>query len=785
MTPRCPTAVRLREYELGQVEADAQAAIASHLEHCQDCRRRLSAMAIDGDCVVEALHLPPVEWPFLRDGAYLQGLQAVRQMMLAAVEHSSPAVPPRSTRFGQYLLLETLGKGGMGIVYKALHEPLAKVVALKIMSPRHLADPAAVARFRREARSVARLEHPNIVRAMDAGEVDGRLYLVMDFIEGVDLGTLVRRSGALPIAAACEIARQAATGLQHALEQGLVHRDIKPSNLMLASTGDVKILDLGLSRVSEERSSDLTSSRGFLGTADYISPEQIDDASKADIRSDLYSLGCTLYHLLAGHPPFRQAAVHEKLLAHQRQKPRSLREIHRELPDKLVALIDRTLSKDPAERPPTPNALAQAVAPYCEGANLLQLLGPDWRGRSTVSLPAAAMVTHTDQPLPPVGTQETDAAPKKPFRRARVVAAAVCLLAWGTWMGQSLFVPAQPAAQAIDSKQTHAEAEPMALVATLRGHSQEIHAVAFAGDEHRVLSSSGDQSIRLWRVSDSSQEQLFVWKGRITRDQTLVRSLAASPSGQLLVAGDNKGRVQQWDLRNLGRPGGVDLQHVGRSGAIRCVAISPNGGRIASADDRGNVCVWQTATGHKEQEFAQGTTVYDVAISPDNQSILIGDKRGGLVLKALADGSSLEFRGHEHQICNVGFTADGLEALSAGGRIDNKGTADNTIRVWNLKTRQNVRTLHIERHPSHLYDVAFSPDGSRALSAHRDGSIRLWDLRTARAIASLPQAHGGAVTCVAFSPQGQLALSGGKDNLVKVWRLPDEQSDDKSSQQDP
>ena len=187
-----------------------------------------------------------------------------------------------------------------------IHTKLKRPVAIKVLPTDRLRDPRAVARFQREVEAVGRLGHPNIVQALDANELDGRHLLVTEFVDGVDLSRLVRSGGPLPIPDACEIVRQAALGLQHAHAHDLVHRDVKPSNLMLNSAGIVKLLDLGLARLRPEMpvEADVTTSGQIMGSADYMSPAQCLDARDVDARADIYSLGCTLYFLLAGRAPF-------------------------------------------------------------------------------------------------------------------------------------------------------------------------------------------------------------------------------------------------------------------------------------------------------------------------------------------------------------------------------------------------------------------------------------------------------------------------------------------------
>lgn len=306
-------------------------------------------------------------------------------------------------RIRDYELLELLGQGGMGSVWKAKHTRLKRMVALKLLPPERMSDAAAVARFHREMEAVGQLRHPHIIEALDAGEEAGTHYLVMEFVEGIELAALSKKFGPLPIADACELMRQTALGLQHAFEHGLVHRDIKPSNLLLskgefvssrsretsdpehrtltssATTGILKILDLGLALLQGDvaTGSDLTSTGQVMGTLDYIAPEQLADTHAVDIRADLYSLGCTLYRLLTGEPPFSSATLNtaaKKIYAHSFTPPPSLLARRPDAPPELSALVNRLLAKKPDERFATPNEVAAALAPLCAGHNLPALL---------------------------------------------------------------------------------------------------------------------------------------------------------------------------------------------------------------------------------------------------------------------------------------------------------------------------------------------------------------------------------------------------------------------------
>jgi len=270
---------------------------------------------------------------------------------------------------GAYILLAKLGEGGMGQVFKARQHTLGRIVALKLIRKERLADPSAVRRFQREIRAAAHLDHPHIVRAYDAADIDGSHVLIMEYVEGgCDLARLVKLKGPLPVAQACEFIRQALLGLQHAHERGLVHRDIKPPNLLLCADGKtVKILDMGLARVHTpgadgDKTSTMTQEGALMGTPDYIAPEQALSSHDVDIRADIYSLGCTFYYLLAGKVPFPGGSLMEKLLKHQTEEPRPLESIRPDVPPGVAAIVRRLMAKGPQDRFQTPAEVSGALA---------------------------------------------------------------------------------------------------------------------------------------------------------------------------------------------------------------------------------------------------------------------------------------------------------------------------------------------------------------------------------------------------------------------------------------
>jgi serine/threonine-protein kinase len=290
---------------------------------------------------------------------------------------------------GPYLLLERLGRGAMGEVLKARHRRLGRLAALKIIHSNLVADAGSLARFEREVEAAARLDHLHIAHAYDAGREGDNLFLAMEYVEGTDLRHLVVREGPLSAPRACEYARQAALGLQHAHERGVLHRDVKPSNLLLASPGGVvKVLDFGLARLADnEDRACLTGPRVVLGTPDYLPPEQLLNPRGADERSDLYGLGCTLYFLLTGQPPFPRGSPTARLLAHLRDEPRPVGEVRPGLPAGLARLVGLLLAKRPQQRPRSAAEVARSLG------TLLQQGFPNpntaGKGREIAAGPAA------------------------------------------------------------------------------------------------------------------------------------------------------------------------------------------------------------------------------------------------------------------------------------------------------------------------------------------------------------------------------------------------------------
>jgi serine/threonine protein kinase len=363
-----PSPEQLAAFKEGRLGKAAVAALQAHLETCVACRGRLEA-------TIEFTGSPPDT-----DSRNLP--EAATVIPGVSVPADLAGVPAALAEHPRYRIQELLGTGGMGSVYKAEHRMMERLVALKVINPNLITNPGAVQRFHLEVKAAARLSHPNIVTAYDAEQAGNLHFLVMEFIEGMSLAQVIEKRGWLPIVHACEYIRQTALGLQHAFEQGMVHRDIKPQNLMLTPKGRIKILDFGLARFVSESGPHaelvqgnesgtgkrLTLAGAIMGTPDYIAPEQVTDPRAADIRADIYSLGCTFYNLLTGRPPFPEGSDLQKMMAQIEESPPPVRGLREDVSPELVCVLGRMMAKDPAERYQTPAEVVRALTPFIKSA---------------------------------------------------------------------------------------------------------------------------------------------------------------------------------------------------------------------------------------------------------------------------------------------------------------------------------------------------------------------------------------------------------------------------------
>ena len=319
------------------------------------------------DTLVEQGLITPWQYGFLRKGKY------------------------KGFFLGKYKLLGLLGAGGMGSVYLAEHNTLGQKVAIKVLPEKSVEKSSFLERFKREAMAAAQLNHPNISRAYDLDQAGSIHFMVMEYVEGTDLHARVKQEGRFSLHSAVDCIRQAALGLDYAHAQGFVHRDIKPANLMLDGRGLLKILDLGLALPPDEDDKTSLTQRHrerVLGTADYLAPEQSRNSHLADRRSDIYSLGCTLYYLLVGRPPFHVGKAAERIRAHREQAPPNPLELRPDLPPEIVEICLRMMEKHPEARPQTAGEVAKALA--------------TWQANNPAPAPQRSEITRPRVKRPPV-----------------------------------------------------------------------------------------------------------------------------------------------------------------------------------------------------------------------------------------------------------------------------------------------------------------------------------------------------------------------------------------------
>jgi serine/threonine protein kinase len=365
-----PNDQTLQSYALGKLDDASAESVSKHLELCSDCQSRVAEMTSDsflgrlGDAGVKPG--PPVTAPVVSS---LAGLSMLDAGATAAAPPAAETLPPGLAQHPDYEVIRELGQGGMGTVYLAKNRLMGRYEVLKVVSSHMMSRRGVLDRFLGEIRNAAQLHHTNIVTAYAASRVGESIIFSMEYVEGLDLAKLVKAKGPLPVANACNYMHQAALGLQHAHELGMVHRDIKPSNLMLARQGSraiIKVLDFGLAKIKSEGAPDsgLTHEGQMLGTPDYIAPEQIRNARGADIRADIYSLGCTLYCLLTGGPPFQATSLYDLLQAHHSMDAMPLNLARPEVPVELAALVAHMMAKEPERRFQEPKDVAQAIKPF-------------------------------------------------------------------------------------------------------------------------------------------------------------------------------------------------------------------------------------------------------------------------------------------------------------------------------------------------------------------------------------------------------------------------------------
>jgi serine/threonine protein kinase/WD40 repeat protein len=724
---------------------------------------------------------------------------------------------------GPYLLLERIGTGGMGEVFKARHRIMDRIVALKVVRADRLGDRETLSRFGREIQIAARLAHPHVVLAHDAGQIGDTFYLVMEYVEGVDLARLLKQRGRLGAAEACEYVREAALGLQHAHERGLVHRDVKPANLLLAAQdGLIKVLDLGLARLRSREVDEtrLTQEGSLMGTPDYLAPEQAVDSARADIRADVYSLGCTLYHLLAGRPPFPGGSLTEKLLRHQQSEPEPLERLCPDLSPGLGAVVRKMMAKRPEERYQTPAEVAAALTPFAGKMEPKP-------AHIAVAVPVSEAESNTVSWTPAnVNTATMPAAARPPRQSKRkllifaglglavlISATAVVLVIqtlrsrkvqeWGSRRSSNPEVVGETKKDMMVNEKRPGQPLPLPKdpLLTLTGHTGPVRCLAFSPDGELLATGSDDTTVRIWNTQTG--ERL----GEPIKHSNKIKALAWSPDGKrLAVASDGlgfAGRVQIWDIPS----GPVPKQRfvAGEQeavGDVRCLAFSPNGKLLAAAG--GPVRIWEVATHNKAillpgLDRPGGGYVYAVAFAPDGKSLAAGrlEFKGDMVLLwelPLPDNARpMILQGNGEASTLTAFKIAGAllyrdNKLLARAVSDGPISGTSSLMSWEVSlSKQDGRLLDTTKLPA---GTVFALDGlpggrlrvaiapgepnasfvlaNRGAARPLASSVRLWDSNTKK-VEELQTGQRGPIVSLTLSPNGNRLATGSADGTVGLW----------------
>lgn len=646
---------------------------------------------------------------------------------------------------GPYRLLEPIGEGGMGYVFKAYHHRLNRVVALKMIRDELLTNqPDAMRRFQREAQAVAALMHPNVVVLYDADEINGIHFLAMEYIDGTDLARKVQQEGPLPVPLACDYIRQAAQGLQHAHEAGLVHRDIKPSNLLLTrpglnrpamrkagpgtptptpagtrpvggGAGLIKILDMGLARMTagdDNRVSTLTQAGSVIGTPDFIAPEQAVDASKADIRSDLYSLGCTFYFLLTGRPPFPEGSPAEKLAKHQLEAPKPLESIRRGVPYEVLAVVQRLMEKHPRSRYQTPQELVEALSQV----QALLASGPP-SGKQPEIVVAKSIA---NDPL--AKTQ-----------------------AFGL---DTLAIPARK-------------------TAAIQGHGATTYvaALAFSADGRLLASGGLDGVVKLWNVAGSRPEEVNSLQGRLGE----VAALAFSPTQDFLLSGSASvmdGHLWRWDYR-VKDVAKNRLMLPDEPFRVDALAFSRDGKRVAACAET-LVTFWDVGKSSITRDRkiqAHKAAVKALAFSPDSKRVALVCDDGSVHVWEFGwfgPKRKCVYADYRSPATCLAFSPSGPEVATAG--------SDREVRIWDTSKATGDPVAVLRGHVSAVRVVQFGPRGDLVLSVGDGGQAILWDLATQKPVREW-QFDKGRTMSLAVSPDLRYLATGMTDGTVHLYDL--------------
>jgi WD40 repeat protein len=638
----------------------------------------------------------------------------------------------------RYRIVRKLSAGGMGTVYEAIDLRFNSQVALK---ETHFTEEAFRKQFEREAHLLYKLRHPAIARVIDHFTEDTGQFLVMDYVEGEDLlGMLQKQATAFTVDEVLKWADQLLDALHylHRMNPPIIHRDIKPQNLKLSNSGQIILLDFGLAKGFAGQISRVTTSGSIFGfTPTYASLEQI-QGTGTDERSDLYSFGITLYHLLTNTIPPDALHRASAKVAEQPDPLRPANEVNSSISRELAAVLQKAVELNPSKRfanaAEMRAALHEASAAPDDGRNLAKTSLPE-----ALALPLEPMHRSRNLSLILVGLL--------------VLLAAVAVLTLiifrhnGKTDSKATNAVADKQQQQIDSS-----SGTWVLKSTLTGHTEEVVAVAFSPDDKTIASGSVDRSVRLWDAETGALKKI------VTGHTDSVSSVAFSGDSKTVISGSSDGTIYLWNAQS----GELENRLKEDSGDIVALAVSPDGKTLLSGSKDKTVKLWDTQTGALKLTLTgHKSRVSDVAFSPDNQTIASSsDDKTVKIWDAQTGALKLTLTGHSDKVYSVEFSPDNKTLASS--------SKDKTIRMWSAQTGALERVLSGSY--GQIGNIAFSPDGRLLAGVSSDKTIKLWDARTGDLKQSL-SGHGGEVWDVAFSHDSRTLVSASEDKTVKIWNL--------------
>jgi WD40 repeat protein/serine/threonine protein kinase len=694
-----------------------------------------------------------------------------------------------------YEVLGELGRGGMGVVYKARQTGVNRLVALKMIRAGQGAGAEELARFRREAEAAGRLQHPNLVQVYEVGAHAGLPYLCLEYVDG---GNLAERLAGLPQPArpAAALVELLARAMHYAHERGIVHRDLKPANILLQSIltaedaeerrGNAaaslplrssassavkdftpKISDFGLAKLVHEEGR-LTRTGLVLGTPSYMAPEQVLPGSETiGPAADVYALGAILYELLSGRAPFVGETPLDTAEQVVHAEPVPLRRLNAKIPRDLETITLKCLAKEPAGRYPTGQALADDLQRWRDGkpiharpvGQMERALRWCKRNPAVAGLMAAVVLVTAAGFLATLWQLRTALEQKGIAQTAQQNLRRLLYASDINVARQALEEGHLTRARELLERQRPQPGEEDlrgfewrylwrlsrdGSLHTFGGHTGGVNAVRFSPDGKMLASASPDGTVRLW---DVAARRAIV---QLRQQEGGIFSLAFTPDGQLLATGSYDGHVEIWDVAARRRV--TTLPKAGSG-----VAFTPDGKILAAGRGGGGVTLWDVTTRHQLGTLKGLSEV--IAFSPDGRILAAYSADTNVQLWDVARREQIAtLRGHSADVLNLAFSPDGKVLASA--------SQDATIKLWDVATRQEVHSLHA--HTAPVTSLAFSPDGKTMVTGSTDSTVKFWHTTTWQEVRTL-RGHTAQVEAVAFSPDGKMLVTGSDDNTMKLW----------------